>query len=94
LSKYQTFFSKIQDGAHIRYGVFWHLFLEALAFVRNFKMQKFLHFLEEQTPKKNLKNVVKNLIQNGRYMATKTRFTCKNYKSSFFKKNFRAVLVA
>jgi hypothetical protein len=34
---------------------FWHLFLEALAFVRNFKMQKFLHFLEKQTPKKNKK---------------------------------------
>jgi hypothetical protein len=30
---------------------FCHLFLEALAFVRNFKMQKFLP-LEEQTPKK------------------------------------------
>jgi hypothetical protein len=30
---------------------FWHLFLEALAFVRNFKMQKFLHFLEEKIQK-------------------------------------------
>jgi hypothetical protein len=38
---------------------FWHLFLEALPFVRNFKMQK-LHFLEEQTPKKNNKNGAKN----------------------------------
>jgi hypothetical protein len=28
---------------------FWHLLLEALAFVRNFKMLKCLHFLEEQT---------------------------------------------
>jgi hypothetical protein len=31
-------------------------------------MQKFLHFLEKQTPKKKIKkNVAKNLIQNGRY---------------------------
>jgi hypothetical protein len=28
-------------------------------------MQKFLHFLEEETQKKN---VAKNLIQNGRYI--------------------------
>jgi hypothetical protein len=28
-------------------------------------MQKILHFLEEQTPKKKKKNVAKNLIQNG-----------------------------
>jgi hypothetical protein len=61
LSKYLTFmyklfFSKIQDGAHIQYGVFfWHLLLEALKFVRNFKMEKFLQFLKEQTPKKNIK---------------------------------------
>jgi hypothetical protein len=27
-------------------------------------------------------------------MATKTKFACKNYKLSFFKKKFRAVLVA
>jgi hypothetical protein len=38
---------------------FWHLFLEALAFVRNFKMQNFLHFLEEQTPKEIKKFVAK-----------------------------------
>jgi hypothetical protein len=44
---------------------FWHLFLEALAFVRKFKVQKFLHFLEEKTKKKN---VTKNVIQNGRYI--------------------------
>jgi hypothetical protein len=31
---------------------FLHLFREALAFVSNFKMQKFLHILEEQTQKK------------------------------------------
>jgi hypothetical protein len=31
-------------------------------------MQTFLHFLEEQTPKKIKKNVAKNLIQNGRYI--------------------------
>jgi hypothetical protein len=44
----------MQDGAHIQYGVFfWHLFLEAVGFVRNFKMQNFLHFLEEKT-KKNM----------------------------------------
>jgi hypothetical protein len=46
LSKYlifiQIFFSKIQDGALIQYGFFVPLFLEALAFVRNFKMQKLL----------------------------------------------------
>jgi hypothetical protein len=30
-------------------------------------MQKFLHFLEKQIPKK-IKNVAKNLIQNGRYI--------------------------
>jgi hypothetical protein len=47
---------------------FWHLFLEALAFVRNFKMQKNLHFLEEKLKKKIKKNVAKNLIQNGRYI--------------------------
>jgi hypothetical protein len=29
-------------------------------------MQNFLHFLEEQTPKKKKINVAKNLIQNGR----------------------------
>jgi hypothetical protein len=29
-------------------------------------MQKFLHFLEEQTPKNNKKNVAQKLIQNGR----------------------------
>jgi hypothetical protein len=45
---------------------FWHLFLEALAFVRNFKMQKFLHFLEGKTKTKIKKNVSKQLIQNGR----------------------------
>jgi hypothetical protein len=44
---------------------FWHLFLDALAFVKNFKMHIFLHFLEEQTPKKY---IAKNLIQNGRYI--------------------------
>jgi hypothetical protein len=38
---------------------FRHLFLEALAFVRNFKMQNFLHFLEEQTQKKFKKNCQK-----------------------------------
>jgi hypothetical protein len=27
-------------------------------------------------------------------MATKTKFACKNYKLSFSKKNFRAILVA
>jgi hypothetical protein len=48
---------------------FWDLFLEAMAFVRNLKMQNFLHFLEEQTQKKKIKkNVAKNLIQNGRYI--------------------------
>jgi hypothetical protein len=31
-------------------------------------MLKFLHFLEEQTPKKIKKNVAKIFIQNGRYI--------------------------
>jgi hypothetical protein len=44
---------------------FWHLFLEALAFVRNFKMQKFWHFLEKQNPKKH-KKIAKKIFQNGR----------------------------
>jgi hypothetical protein len=47
---------------------FFHLFLEALAFVRNFMMQKFLHILYQQTPRKIKKNVAINLIQNGRYI--------------------------
>jgi hypothetical protein len=34
---------------------FWHLFSKALAFVRNFKMQK----IEEQTPKIIKKNLPK-----------------------------------
>jgi hypothetical protein len=41
--------------------------IEALAIVRNFKMQTFLHFIEEQTQKKK-KIVAKNRIQNGRYI--------------------------
>jgi hypothetical protein len=61
---YQIFFllkslsklSKIQDGAHILCGVFLASFLEALAFVRNFKMLIFMHILEEQTQKKIKKN--------------------------------------
>jgi hypothetical protein len=45
-------FSKIQDGAHIQYGVFlWDLILEALAFV-TINMQKNLHILEELIQKK------------------------------------------
>jgi hypothetical protein len=31
-------------------------------------MQIFLHFLEEQTPKKIKENVANNLIQNGHYI--------------------------
>jgi hypothetical protein len=55
-------FSKIQDGAYIQHGdFFWHLFLRAVIFVRNFKMVKFLHFLKEQTPKKIKKIVAKKL---------------------------------
>jgi hypothetical protein len=38
----------------------WHLFLGALIFVRNFKMQKYLHILKEQTKKQ--------------YVAQKTEF--------------------
>jgi hypothetical protein len=38
---------------HIQHGDFFlHLFLGALIFIRNFKMLKFLHILEEQTKKK------------------------------------------
>jgi hypothetical protein len=49
-------FSKIQDGAHIQHRDFFsHLFPGALIFVRNFKMVRFLHILEEQTQKKNKK---------------------------------------
>jgi hypothetical protein len=38
---------------YIQHGdSFWHLFLGAVIFVRNFKMLKFLHILEEQTKQK------------------------------------------
>jgi hypothetical protein len=43
---------KIQDGAYDQYSDFGHLFLEALAFFRNFRILKFLHILEEQTQNK------------------------------------------
>jgi hypothetical protein len=67
----------------------WHLFLEALAFVRNFKMQYFLQNLEDQSQKKKKYKIF--LPQNkfkmvAKFkMATKTKFSCINYKSSFFK---------
>jgi hypothetical protein len=57
----------------------WLLFLEALASVRNFIMQKFLHFLQEQTLKKKIKkNVAKKKIKMAAKfkMATKTKFAC------------------
>jgi hypothetical protein len=52
----KTFFSKIQDGAPIfDMAFFWHLFLEALAFVKNFKIQKFgQKFNSKWRPKLNL----------------------------------------
>jgi hypothetical protein len=54
LPKYLSFiekkFSKIQDGAYIHHKDFFcQIFLEALIFVRNFKMVKFLHILKEKT---------------------------------------------
>jgi hypothetical protein len=43
---------KNKDGAHIQHGeFFWHLFLRALIFVRNLKLQNFKNILEEQTQK-------------------------------------------
>jgi hypothetical protein len=43
--------------------IFWHVFLGALIFVRNFEMVKFLHILEEQTQKKIKKFVVPKKIK-------------------------------
>jgi hypothetical protein len=58
-------------------------------------MHFFLHILEEQTEKKiNIlfpKNIFRMAVEIK--MATKTKFASKNYKLSFFKKKFRAVLV-
>jgi hypothetical protein len=56
---------------------FWHLFLEALAFVRNFKMQNFLHFLEEKTQKKNKKFCCqkRKFKMAAKFKTTKTKFS-------------------
>jgi hypothetical protein len=73
---------------------FWHFFLEALTFVRNFKMQKFLHILEEQTnqkffcPKINSKRLL-----NSRWLP-KLNLLVKFTNHLFSKKKIRAVLVA
>jgi hypothetical protein len=40
----------------------WHLFLRVLTFVRNSKMLKFLHILEEQTQNKKLKILLPRII--------------------------------
>jgi hypothetical protein len=57
---------------------FWHLFLEDLTFVKNFKIQKFFHILEKQTPKKIL------LPKNKFKMAAKFKMA---YKTKFDKKD-------
>jgi hypothetical protein len=55
---------------------FGHLFLEALAFVRNFKMQNFLHFLEEKTQKKKKILLPKNKFKMAaKFKTTKTKFS-------------------
>jgi hypothetical protein len=57
-------------------------------------MQKYLHILEEQTPKTNKKNCCQRTAfkMTAKFkMATKSKFAYKTYKSSFFKKKIRAV---
>jgi hypothetical protein len=88
VSKYLTFieyfFSKIQDGAH-QYGVFLASFSRSFAFVRNFKMQIFLHTLEEQTKKKFKILLPKNKFKMAAKfkMATKTKFALKTLNHLF-----------
>jgi hypothetical protein len=60
-----------------RWRFFLHLFLGAPIFVRNFKIGKFLHILEEQTSKKNKKNCCqkREFKMAAKFkMATKTKF--------------------
>jgi hypothetical protein len=72
---------------------FWHLFLDALAFVKNFKMHIFLHFLEEQTPKKYCQKFHSKWPLYSRWQP-KLNLLLKTTNHLFSKKYFRAVLVA
>jgi hypothetical protein len=72
---------------------FWHLFLEALAFDRNFKVQKFLHFLEEQISIfffKCCQKINSKWPLNSRWRP-KQNLLVKTKNHLFSKKNFRAV---
>jgi hypothetical protein len=64
---------------------FFAFFLEALAFVRNFKMLKFLHILEEQTPKnkKNCPKINSKWPLNSRWLP-KLKLLGKNTNHDFF----------
>jgi hypothetical protein len=92
-SFYRIFFlSKIQDGAHIQYGVFWHLFQEALAFVKNFKMQKFLHILEEQTQKNCSSKINSKWPLNSRWLP-KLNLLVKTTNHIFSKKKSKLTFI-
>jgi hypothetical protein len=86
----KNFFSKIQDGAHIQYGVFLASFSRSSGIHQK-------HFLEEQIPKKNKKTCCQKF--NSKWLLysrwrPKLNLLVKTTNYLFSKNNFRAVLVA